>query len=220
MKFSQPSIQENIDIGEIRDGVVVLKDGSLRAVLAVSSINFDLKSDVEQEAITFAYQRFLNSLDFPIQILITSRKYDVKPYLGRLEEKKDVEGNELLRNQMDDYMNFVKELVGVSNIISKVFYVVVPFYIIESKKSGIFERISSSLNPKKVLYEKREEFETYKNQLFLRVGEIRELLSGTGVRMVPLNTQELIELFYNYYNPSEFEHVAVSPLEKIDVETH
>ena len=213
------SMQEHISIAEIKDGVVVLKDGSLRVVLAVSSINFDLKSSTEQEAIIYAYQRFLNSLDFPVHILISTRKFDIKPYLEVLKRRKDTEQNQLMRGQIEDYMKFIEELVNVSNIMSKLFYVTVPFYVIESKKEGLLARMTKSMKPRKEIYLKREQFETYKNQLFQRVEEMRDLLSGTGIRMVPLNTQELIEMYYNYYNPSEFEHVAVPTVQELNVET-
>lgn len=212
------SMQEHLNIAEIKDGIVVLKDGSLRVVLAVSSINFDLKSSTEQEAIIYAYQRFLNALDFPLHILVSTRKFDIKPYLQMLERKKETEQNQLMRNQIEDYMKFVGELVNVSNIMSKLFYVVVPFYVVESKKEGFFSKITKSMRPRKEIYHQREQFETYKNQLFQRVEEVKESLSGAGVRMVPLNTQELIEMYYNYYNPSEFEHVAVPTLQELNVE--
>ena len=212
------SMQEHLNISEIKDGVVVVKDGSLRMVLAISSINFDLKSETEQEAIIFAYQRFINAIDFPLQILITTRRFDIKPYITMLNRRKDTETNVLLRNQIDDYVKFVHELVSVSNIMSKLFYVVVPFYAVESEQQGLLSRASAAIHPRKVIYQKREQFETYKNQLFQRVEEVREALSGTGIRMVPLNTQELIELYYNYYNPSEFEHVAVPSLESMSLD--
>lgn len=208
-------VQENLDVAEIKDGVVVLKDGSLKAVLAVSSINFDLKSDTEQEAIIYGYQRFLNTLDFPIQIVISSRRYDVKPYLKTLEERRKIEQNPLLKNQIADYINFIDELVHVSDIMSKKFYIVVSFFPIESQKQGLLERLSATLNPERVILEEREKFETYKNQLFQRVEEVRTSLMGTGVRVVPLNTQELIEMFYNFYNPSEFEYVSVSSVDEL-----
>ncbi len=212
------SMQEELNVSEIKDGTVVVKDGSLRAVLAVSSINFDLKSSTEQEAIIFAYQRFLNSLDFPIQIVISTRKFDIKPYLEMLERKKDTERNALLRNQIEDYLNFIGELVNVSNIMSKLFYIVVPFYAVESKKTGFLDKMLAKLTPRKNIYQEREQFETYKNQLFQRVEEVKESLSGSGIRIVPLNTQELIEMYYNCYNPSEFEHVAIPTLEDLNLE--
>jgi hypothetical protein len=212
------SMQEELSVSEIKEGVVVVKDGSLRSVLAVSSINFDLKSSTEQEAIIFAYQRFLNSLDFPVQIVISTRKFDIKPYLEMLNRKKNTERNTLLRNQIEDYLNFVGELVNVSNIMSKLFYIVIPFYAVESKKTGILSKIAAKLNPQKNIYQEREQFETYKNQLFQRVEEIKESLSGSGIRIVSLNTQELIEMYYNCYNPSEFEHVSILTIENLNLE--
>ncbi len=212
------SMQEQLNVSEIKDGVVVVKDGSLRAVLAVSSINFDLKSSTEQEAIIFAYQRFLNSLDFPIQIVISTRKFDIKPYLEMLERKKDTERNNLLRNQIDDYVHFITELVNVSNIMSKLFYITIPFYAVEAKRTGFMDKVMTKIRPRKVVYQEREKFETYKNQLFQRVEEVEESLSGSGVRVAPLDTQELIEMYYNCYNPSEFEHVAVPTLENLNLE--
>lgn len=206
-KYQTDNIQNYIEIAEIKDGTVVLKDGSLRAVLAISSINFDLKDTSEQEAIIYAFQRFLNTLDFPLQILVSTRKYDIKPYLSGLERRRDVERNSLLRDQIFDYIEFVKELVNVSNITSKSFYIVVPFYVIESNKEGWLDKISATINPRKAIFQKREIFETNKNQLFQRVLEVQEAISATGVRVVPLSTQELIEMYYNFYNPTEFDRI-------------
>ncbi len=206
-KYQKNNIQEHIDVVEIKDSTVILRDGSLRAVLAVSSINFDLKSATEQEAIIYAYQRFLNTLEFPLQILISTRKYDIKPYLNNLRKRRRVEKNSLLRDQIFDYIDFVSELINVSNINSKTFFIVVPFYVVESKKQGLFERMSARINPSKSIFQQRELFETNKNQLFYRVEEVRESLAPTGVRIVPLRTQELIEMYYNFYNPSEFDKI-------------
>ncbi len=212
------SMQEFLNISEIKDGVVVLKDGSLRTVLAVSSINFDLKESTEQEAIIFAFQRFLNTLDFPLQIMVSTRKFDIKPYLNTLDRRKKVEQNALMRKQIEDYMGFVKNLINVSNIASKSFYIIVPFYVVETKKDSFVGKLLAAMKPKKMIYQKREEFETYKNQLFQRVSEIKSSLAGIGLRIAPLNTQELIEMYYNFYNPSEFEHVKVAPLEEMKIE--
>jgi type IV secretory pathway VirB4 component len=217
-KDKYPSFQDQMDVAEIKENVIVLKDGSLRAVLAVSSINFDLKSDQEQEGLIFAYQGFLNSFDFPFQIVISSKKFDVDPYLSMLKRKGRIETNELLRRQIEDYTEFVDELVGMANIMTKLFYVIVPFYSIENKQKGFLNKISSTINPRKTIYQKKEDFETYKNQLFQRVDQVSETLSGTGVKMVPLNTEELIELFYNSYNPSEFEYVKIKDLNKMELE--
>ncbi|HHX58944.1 MAG TPA: hypothetical protein GX706_04255 [Candidatus Moranbacteria bacterium] len=214
-QYQVDNIQEYIEISEIKDGTVVLKDGSLRAVLAVSSINFDLKDTSEQEAIVYAFQRFLNTLDFPLQIVISTRKYDIKPYLSGLERRREVERNPLLRDQIFDYIEFVKELVNVSNITSKTFYIVVPFYVVESSKQGWLEKISIAINPRKAIFQRREFFETNKNQLFQRVLEVQEAISPTGVRVVPLSTQELIEMYYNFYNPTEFDRIHLDSVDNL-----
>ena len=212
------AMQEYLHIAEIKDSTVILKDGSLRAVMAVSSINFDLKSTEEQEAIIFAFQRFLNSVDFPVQIVISSRKYDISGYLKMLESKSYTEKNSLLKNQIIDYTEFVEGLVDEAGVTSKYFYITIPFYVVSVEKGGFLKKLSSAINPRKAVFHKRELFETSKNQLFQRVGEIRELLGGIGLKVAMLSTQELIELYYNYYNPSEFDHVTLSPTEEIQIE--
>ena len=212
------AMQEYLHIAEIKDSTVILKDGSLRAVMAVSSINFDLKSTEEQEAIIFAFQRFLNSIDFPVQIVISSRQYDISGYLTMLENKSYTEKNSLLKNQIIDYTEFIEGLVDEAGVTSKYFYITIPFYIVSAEKGGFLKKISSAINPRKAVFHKRELFETSKNQLFQRVGEIRELLGGIGLKVAMLSTQELIELYYNYYNPSEFDHVTLSPAEDIMME--
>ena len=199
-----PSTQRYVDVEEVRDGVVVLKNGGLRAILLVSSLNFDLKSSDEQDAIISQYQNFLNSLDFPTQILIHSRRFNIEPYIQMLKERETEQMNELLRMQIVEYQQFIKNLTDVSDIMSKYFYVVVPFAPVEDKHSGIMERLANMVNPKQAIREKREIFETYKNQLWQRVDHVTVGLSGTGVRVATLSTEEIIELMYNVYNPSLF----------------
>lgn len=212
------SLQNQMDISDIKKGTIVLKDGSLRMILAVSSINFDLKSSDEKEAIILSYQEFLNTLDFPIQILISSKRFDVDPYLEMLEKREKKEEKELLKNQINDYVHFIKELTQVGNIMSTLFYVVVPFYPIESKEGGILERLSTSVNPRKAIYQNRETFETYRNQTIKRVEQVKGALGGMGLHIASLETSELIELFYNSYNPSEFEFNTIKNIEKIKLE--
>jgi type IV secretory pathway VirB4 component len=211
-------MQEYLQIAEIKDSVVVLKDGSLRSVLAVSSVNFDLKSTDEQEAIIYAFQRFLNSIDFSVEIVVSSRRYNIKPYLKMLQDKSYTEKNALLKNQILDYVDFIGGLISEADVTSKFFYIVVPFYVVAAEKGGFLQKLSSSLNPRKAIFQRRELFETSKNQLFQRVGEVRELLGGMGLRVAPLSTQELIELYYNYYNPSEFDHISLAPIEDMKLE--
>ncbi|MCK4635281.1 MAG: hypothetical protein KAT32_00285 [Candidatus Moranbacteria bacterium] len=206
-----------VDIQTIKDGVVVLKNGSLRSVLLVSSINFDLKASDEQVAIVGAYQNFLNSLDFPIQIVISSRKLNIRPYLESLKESEKKQRNELLKIQTAEYRAFVQHLTEVTNIMSKYFYIVVPFSPIESTTGGFLNKMSSLLNPSQVVTERKELFETYKNQLYQRVDHIAAALGGTGLNFTTLNTDELIELFYNAYNPSVFAQSAIKNIEKTEL---
>lgn len=211
--------QNQLDIKEIKENVVVLKDGSFRTILAVSSINFDLKSDREQQAIIYAFQSFLNSLDFTIQIVVSSKRFDINPYIRQMEERKRIEMNDLLKKQIDDYIDFVGELTQYANIMTKLFFVVVPFYPMESKRESFLEKLSNNFNPQKKVYQEREIFQAYKSQLFQRVHYVSEALSGTGVKIAPLNTAELIELFYNFYNPGEFQYIDVqSSLGGLEIE--
>lgn len=209
--------QEFVDIEEIKDGVAVLKNGTLRAVLMVSSINFDLKSTQEQEAIVANYQGFLNSLDFPIQIIVSSRKLDINPYLAMLEGKEKEQPNELLRFQIAEYRDFVKNMVDASDIMAKSFFIVIPFALSEAKKQGLVDRIRSALNPKQIMLEKKMEFENYKSQLWQRVDHVMAGLSGTGIRMTPLSTEELIELYYNTYNPGVMENTEIINAEELNI---
>ncbi len=214
------STQKYIDVEKVEDGAIVLKNGALRAVLLVSSINFDLKSTEEQDSIIGQYQGFLNSLDFPVEILISSRKLNIQPYLDFLESKERQQTNELLRLQISEYRGFIKNLTEVSNIMSKSFYIIVPFSPIESKEGGFFEKISSIMNPKQVISQKKELFETYKNQLWQRVDHISESLSGIGVNIVPLKTEEAIELLYNSYNPSTYTNSIIKNIQDVELKNN
>lgn len=212
------STQKYVNVEEIKNDLVVLKNKSLRAVFLVSSINFDLKSSDEQEAIIAGYQNFINSLDFPVQIMISSRRLDIQPYLDLLEGKRKIQTNELLRLQISEYSNFIKELTEVSQIMTKRFYLVVPFYPIENLENGFLDRIMSFFNPKQQVEESVEVFETYKNQLWQRVDQISAGLTSIGVRATILNTEELIELLYSSYNPSVYSSSTIKDLDAMDFE--
>lgn len=209
--------QRFLDVAEVKDGVIVLKSGTLRSVLAVSAINFDLKSSDEQEAIVNQYKSFLNSIDFPLQILINSRKLNMKNYLDFLEEKEKNQPNELLRMQLSEYQSFIKQLVSVSDIMEKKFYIVVPFSPIENQRGGFLDNLSSLVNPRKNILEKRENFETYKNQLLQRMDQVIFSLSGIGLRIAPLKTEELIELLFDSYNPEIFNAREIADTSKLEL---
>jgi hypothetical protein len=212
------SLQEKMDIVEIKEDVVVMKDGSLRAVLATTAINMDLKSEEEQQAIIYNFQQFLTTFDFSFQIVVSSRQFNINPYVNQLKKRIKLEENVLLKNQIKDYVDFIEELIGLSNVMSKMFYIVVPFYVVEVKNQGIFKKIFSVANKKKALYQNHESFETYKNQLFQRAEQIKSSLSSMGLSGAMLQTEELIELYYNAYNPSEFEYVDLENISSLDLE--
>ncbi|MDP3784562.1 MAG: hypothetical protein Q8R12_00570 [bacterium] len=202
------SAQEFVPIQEIRDGIVVMKDGSLRAVAMASSLNFALKSGEEQEAIIFQYQNFLNSLDFSAQFFIQSRRLNINPYLETLKEAAKNQSNELLKIQTREYIEFVKNVVESANIVSKTFYVAIPFQPPPFQSArGALDSILGSLFGKKGNFQRLsdEKFEEYKTQLWQRVETVAQGLIRAGVRVAPLNTEELIELYYGLFNPGELE---------------
>jgi type IV secretory pathway VirB4 component len=216
-KASTSPTQKYLDVAEIKEDTVILKSGSIRAIMAVSAINFELKSSQEQEAIVSHYQNFLNSVDFPLQIIVSSRKLNMENYLSFLSEKEKTQPNELLRFQISEYRNFINQLTSASNIMDKNFYIIVPFSPVENEEKGILTKISSFFNPKGQILEKRENFETMKSQLFQRCDHIIAGLSGIGLRIVPLKTQELIELLFNSYNPSVYSTISMGDSEKLEL---
>jgi len=211
------STQKYVDADEIRDGVIVMKSGALRAVVLVSSLNFDLKSTEEQDAIIQQYQQFLNSLDFPVQIVISSRRFNIEPYLNLLVDEEKQQENELLRFQISEYKAFIKNLTEVSNIMSKYFYVVVPFSSSEDEHGGLIDKLLGIFRSKQTVSAHGALFETYKAQLFQRVNHVATALKAAGVNATPLNTEEIIELLYNSYNPSLFTAAVIKNVEGIEL---
>jgi len=205
--MAQPiqSTKDFVQVADIRDTAVILKDGSLRSIVEVGSMNFELKSTDEQIAIIQYFQNFLNSIDFPIQILVSSRKLDINPYLKSLEELTANLKNELLKIQAAEYTRFIKGLTELANIMAKKFYVVVSFYPMELSaptKKGFLGAFKSVISPSKFIKTlSNEELENYKIQLNQRIGVITEGLSGLGIETRILAGDELKNLFYSYYNP-------------------
>ena len=210
------SSQKYLEISEIRDNVVIMKNGSLRAILMVSSINFALKSIEEQDAIIYHYQGFLNSLDFSVQIVINSRQLNLDNYLQMLRDQEKKQTNELLRMQISSYIEYIQGLVKMANIVSKTFYVVVPFAVSETRGGGVMSKAKAIASPAKII-SGREAFEKYKDQLLQRVDHVIGNLSGAGLRMTMLNTQELIEFYYNLYNPEISEKQKLGDVNELDL---
>lgn len=216
-KSSSPTTQDFIPIKEIRDGIIVLRDGSLRAILLASAINIALKSEDEQQAIILQFQGFLNSLEFPVEISIQSRRQDIKPYLLTLEERIDQQPEELLRLQTREYIEFIKWFTDSVNIMSKQFYVVIPYAgstltTASSKKPQ--NVVSEILFPKKnsTFQDDIEKFEEQRSQLEQRIAIVKGGLSRFGVRSEQLNTEQAIEVFYNMFNPGE-NHRSIPTIE-------
>jgi hypothetical protein len=204
------STQNMLKISEIRDGIVIMNDGTFRAVIMCKSINFDLMSPEEREAVEYAYQGFLNSLYFPVQIFIRSEKVDIRPYLERMNKIRTQEDNMLLALLMEDYISFLSEIAQQTNIMDKELYLVISFPDPEEdfksalkQSTGFFSGamglFSKSQTPHLVINESR--LEQAKTELRTRVQAVMQGLLECGVQSVPLDTEELIELYYNVYNP-------------------
>jgi len=205
---AKPS-QDFVIIDDIRDGVVVLKDGSLRSVVMTTSVNFSLKSAEEQEATVFQFQNFLNSLDFSLQISILSRKLYIEDYLNGLREKERAQKNDLLRMQTAEYIQFIQEFVDMQNIMSKYFYVVVPFFVTSRAKESFFGNISGLFGGSSATKKKEAEdlasknFEVNKEQLWQRTENVMDGLRSFGIKSILLKDDELRDLYYTLYNPGE-----------------
>lgn len=199
--------QNSLLISEIRDGMVVMDDGSFRAVIACKSINFDLMSSREREGVEYSYQNFLNALYFPVQIFIRSQRVDIGPYIDRLVTIRRGQDNMLLNVLMDDYIQFIDVLSQEANIMDKSFFVIVPYYptgdlsnVIEQGK-GFFSRILPSNGRKTVTRIDQATYVKAKDEIKNRVDSVLSGLFQIGVQCVQLNTKELGELYYNVYNP-------------------
>lgn len=202
------STQNTLQIAEIRDGIVIMSDGSFRSVIMVKSINFDLMSQREQESVEYSYQGFLNSLYFPVQIFIRSEKVDLQPYIERLDKIRTEHDNMLLALLMNDYIGYIDQLAQQTNIMDKKFYIVVPYFpqvavqkaLTNSKNfiSGIAGLFNS--NDKHVVINE-DDLEKAKTELRNRVQSVLSGLLQSNIQGLPLDTQELIELFYDTYNP-------------------
>lgn len=212
------STQRYIDIAQIQDDVVVMKDGTLRAVILTSSLNFSLKSEQEQNATVSSYTQFLNSLKFPIQIVIQSRKLNIDNYIASLDQKYREQTNDLLKLQIADYRNFVAELVELGEIMSKRFYVVVPYAPGQDAQRGFMDRFQSLFIPATRVTLQRKKFLERRKVLMQRVDLVLSGLQGMGLNSVVLNTQNLIELYYESYNPDISEQQRIKDVNKLDVE--
>lgn len=221
------STQNTLLISEIRDNIVVMKDGSFRAVVACQSINFDLMSSREREGVEFSYQNFLNSLYFPVQIFIRSQRVDIGPYLDRLVAIRRGQDNMLLNVLMDDYINFIDILAQEANIMDKSFFIIVPYFpagdlnTLKDQASGFFGKIFSKPQTEAIKIDATT-YAKAKDELKNRVDAVMSGLFQMGVKSVQLSTKELGRLYYNVYNPDtavreplgDFESVTATYVQK------
>jgi hypothetical protein len=202
------STQNMLQFAEIRDGIIIMNDGSFRSIVMVKSINFDLMSQAEQEAVEYSFQGFLNSLYFPMQIFIRSEKVDLQPYLEKLDRIRSEHDNMLLAMLMEDYINYIDQLGQQTNIMDKRFYVVVPYFphvdvqkALTNSKNFITGFIALFNTKEQHVVVNEADLEKAKTELRNRVQAVMSGLLQCGVQGLPLDTQELIELLYDTYNP-------------------
>lgn len=208
LKSNPNSTQNTLQIAEIRDGVVIMNDGSYRSVVMCKSINFDLMSPDERESIEYAFQGFLNSLYFEVQIFIHTTRVDIRPYLEKLDKIRSEHDNMLLALLMEDYINYIDNLAAQTNIMDKKFYVIIPYYpIVDIQKAitqskNFFTGLVDMFNSKEKFVTINEpDLNKAKDELRNRVQAVMGALQQAGVKSLPLDTQELIELYYDTYNP-------------------
>jgi hypothetical protein len=195
--------QSFVPIKEVRDGIVVLKEGGLRAILIASSINFALKSTDEQAGIISQFQQFLNSLDFTVQFFIESRELDIRPYIALLEKRYAEQTDDLMRIQIRSYITYILDFTQRAHIMSKNFFIVVPYDPpIVTRREGI---LGGLIGGQKTDAEAAASFEEHRQQLEQRIAVVDQGMVRTGVRVVQLGTEEAIELFYKLFNPGELE---------------
>ncbi len=197
------STQSFVPVQEVRSGVAILKNGGYRSILMCSSLNFGLKSGDEQQAIIGGFQNFLNTLDFPIQIVVHSRKTDIRPYLALLEERAGRQTTELLRIQVREYISFIRNFIEGSDIMTKTFYVVVPYGGAALANIGANLGVFGGKKPDNV---ENQSFEESRVQLEQRMALVASGLASCGLRAVPLNTEEIIELLYRSFNLADMEN--------------
>lgn len=205
MAIDAKPTQSFVPIKEIRDGIIILKDGSIRSILLASSLNFALKSSEEQQSIIFQFQNFLNSINFSIQIYTQSRRLDIRPYIGLLEDRLKEQVGDLMKMQTREYIEFIKSFTESTNIMTKSFFIVVSY---SAPALGGTTAIKKSFFGGGKVSKKEQEkttFEESRSQLQQRVEVVQQGLVRCGIRIADLGTEELVELFYKTFNPGDIE---------------
>lgn len=220
-KGKKESTQMHLKIAEIHDNTLILKNGGLRSVLKASSVNLNLKSEEEQNAVIYSYQNFLNTLEFPIQIVVRSKKLDLDAYIEKLKKIAVKQGNPLLQKQTFEYIEYVSRLVEYADIMEKQFYVIVPQDPFGQEKKGFIASFLENIFPQDTvskINQRHKQFEELKKRLTQRVNMVLANLEACGIRVRELNTQELIELFYESYNPLTSRSQKFAPEDRLALE--
>lgn len=215
------STQLYLNIAEIKDDIIVLKNGGLRAILQTSSVNFNLKSEDEQNSIIYSYQSFLNSLEFPIQICVQSRRLDIDKYVDTVKEKASQHENPLLKKQTLEYADYVQKLIEYADIMEKNFYVVVPYDPYRIQNPNLFSKFLQSISATdsvESIKRRHHEFEELKKHLMERVNSVKTGLESCNLRAAQLSTPQLVELFYRIYNPETARNEKAESIANVDIE--
>jgi hypothetical protein len=207
----QETTQNFVPIKEVRDGIIILKDGSMRAILMTSSTNFALKSEDEQKSIIYQFQNFLNSINFDFQIFVQSRRLDIRPYVNLLEQRKKEQTNDLMKVQTREYVEFIKTFTEQANIMTKRFFITIPYTppTLDLKNDSKSPLQKLGFGKKKKGKMNQSGFEEYRSQLEQRIDVVSQGITRSGIRVVQLGTEEVIEMFYQLFNPGEVEKPIV-----------
>jgi len=214
--FKKASSLGFVEVGEIRDSVIILREGQMRSVIAVSSANFALKSQQEQDIIIGSFQGILNSIEFPIQILVQSRKLDLNPYIEKLENLEEKQTNDLLKIKMREYIQYIQNMLTEVNIMNKDFFVIVGYEPIKLKED-LFGRFFRSLNPSMQFKQSQEKFIKNRKKLMSRTDQITGKLTSLDLKVDVLNTEQIIALLYNSYNPDTRESIRLRDVSSLDI---
>ena len=214
------STQLYLDIAEIKDGTVILKNGGIRAILQTNSVNFNLKSEEEQNSIIYGYQGFLNSIDFPVQIVVQSRKLDIDKYIDNTKEIAEKHENPLLKQQTYDYCDYIKKLIEYADIMEKSFYVIVPQDPYRSQDPNALAKFMQNISASDSIdniKRRHKEFDDLNKRLGERVSVVKTGLENCNLKIAQLTTTQLIELFYQVYNPETSHNEKIEDLTQIDI---
>jgi len=218
-KSTNSSTLSFVEIAEIRDSAMILREGQLRAVIAISSANFALKSGSEQQIIINSFQGVLNSLEFMIQILVQSRKLNLDNYIEKLQEQEDKQENDLLRVKMQEYIEYIQQMLKEVNIMKKDFYLVIG-YDVGNIRYGLFGSLTRALNPTKIIKQKQEDFLRNRKFLMSRVDQVASRFAALDLKVDLLNTEQLIALMYNSYNPDTLESIRLKDVSSLEIASY